>query len=108
MGKDLPRPGDDAGRRRSPCPPRYDLRDERGELSPPRCPRTQTRLQLIAGPSDNTRPPPDCRAATLKTRAALLRDNNTATIMPPLRCRVSYPDCRCIPILIVALQAWLP
>jgi len=35
MGKDLPRPGDDAGRHRSLGPPRLDLRDERRELPPP-------------------------------------------------------------------------
>jgi hypothetical protein len=35
---------------------------------------------------------------------ALLRDNNDAAIITPPRRRASHPDCRCIPILIVALQ----
>jgi DNA replication protein DnaC len=39
---------DDAGRCRSPGPPRQHLRDERRELPPTRRPRTQTRLRLIA------------------------------------------------------------
>jgi hypothetical protein len=38
---------------------------------------------------------------------ALLRDNNDAAIITPPRRRASHPDCRCIPILIVALHAVL-
>jgi beta-phosphoglucomutase len=35
---------------------------------------------------------------------ALLRDNDDATIIPAPRHRASHPDCRCLPIQIVALH----
>ena len=38
---------------------------------------------------------------------ALLRDNDDTTIMPVPRHWASHPDCRCLPILIGALQAQL-
>jgi hypothetical protein len=34
-----------------------------------------------------------------------LRDNNNTTIMRAPRRRSSHPDCRCLPILIAALQS---
>jgi DNA helicase-2/ATP-dependent DNA helicase PcrA len=39
-----------------------------------------------------------------KMTRALLRDNDDTTIMPAPRHWASHPDCRCLPILIVALQ----
>jgi hypothetical protein len=44
--------GDDPRRRRSSRPSRYDLRDERRELSPPHRARPQTRLQLTTSLRD--------------------------------------------------------
>ena len=55
MGQHLSRPGNDAGRDRSPGPSRHDLQDECRKLSPNR-PRTQTRLQPTTGSNDNQHP----------------------------------------------------
>ncbi len=48
LALDLPRPGNDPRRRRSPRSSRHDLRDERRELSPPNRPRTQAWTRLTA------------------------------------------------------------
>src|SRR6266849_489355 len=103
MGQDLPRPGDDARRRRPPRPPRHHLRDERRELPPPRRPRTQTRPRPAAGPRDG-QDRDLIVAARQSKRSTPLRDNYAATIMAAPRRRDSHPDCRCLPTQIAALH----
>src|SRR6202048_3353332 len=64
----------------------------------------------VTMPSADPRPkrqstrPSVCRVATINTTRVLLRDNNNTTIIRAPRRRGSHPDCRCLPILIAALQ----
>src|SRR3954466_1810178 len=68
------------------------------------------RSNANAGPPDH-RParhlkrPPNRRAATIKLTPDLLRDNHEAAIIPMPRHQASHPDCLCLPIQFVALQA---
>src|ERR1700739_4172834 len=100
MGQSLPRSGDDRCRRRPPGAPRHDLRDERRELSSPRCPRTQARPRSATRQRDNQSQCLIDAARQSKLAPPSLSDNHPNAATPD-----SHPDCRCLLIQIAALHS---
>ena len=78
-GQDLPRSGHDPRRRRSPRPPRDDLRDECRELPQPRCRRAQAGPR----PTANARDTQILILIVAHTRKRLRPCRATTIIQPP-------------------------
>ena len=107
MGQNLPGSSHDPRGHRSPCSPRHDPRNECRQLSPERSCRQSARSGTSADARDNQK----LILIVAPRQSNHTRHENIACVITVPRqissCRDrrnGHPDCRCVPIQIVALH----